>query len=56
MQLARFEVKGINEDVARITEVRDGGGEKTIRREDCVIVPALDAETMEVCILKVAIQ
>jgi hypothetical protein len=47
VQFACFEVHRVNEEVARIAEVRDGGGEETPRAEDGVVVPAFNAEALQ---------
>ena len=62
VQFACFKVHRVNEEIARITEVGNGGGEETLRTEDGVIIPAFDAEALqgfegvEVGRLKIAIE
>lgn len=47
MQVASFKIHGVNEEIARVTKVGDGGGEETLGRENGVIIPAFDAETLQ---------
>jgi len=55
MQFACGEVERVDEDVARVAEIGNGGGEETLRCEDGVVIPAFDAEAMETRVLEVAV-
>jgi hypothetical protein len=47
VEFTGLENQGIDKDIAGISQVRDGGGEETRRGKDCVIIPALDTETLK---------
>ena len=47
VQVAGFEVQRIDEDIASIAQVGDGGGEEAARGEDGVVIPAFDTEALQ---------
>ncbi len=62
VEIACREIERVHKDIARISQVGDGGGEETFGREDGIIIPTFDAEALEcmkcieIRIFQVAIQ
>jgi hypothetical protein len=46
MQLTGGKVQNVDKNVAGVTQVGDGGGERMARGKDGIIVPALDSESL----------
>lgn len=62
VQVAGGEIEGVDKEVAGVTQIGEGGGEKAAGSEEGVIIPALDAkvlkraESIEAGLLQVAVQ